>query len=158
MSKCESRCFLGSLRIVIGALALAAALNTPAGAASVPEKGIYLSGKNFHGIVPPCDWPSALARIQSRFASKEARFWDSDLRIVDFERVRQTAYRPWARDTVPRRFCSGRVLTSDGRRRTIHYSIIEDGGHIGVSWGVEWCVVGVDRNWAYNPGCKMARP
>ena len=29
---------------------------------------------------------------------------------------------------------------------------------IGSSWGVEWCVVGLDRNWAYNPACKMARP
>jgi hypothetical protein len=29
---------------------------------------------------------------------------------------------------------------------------------IGMSWGVEWCVAGTDRNWAYNPGCEMARP
>jgi hypothetical protein len=29
---------------------------------------------------------------------------------------------------------------------------------IGASWGVEWCVVGLDRDWAYNPRCKMARP
>jgi hypothetical protein len=29
---------------------------------------------------------------------------------------------------------------------------------IGMKWGVEWCVVGVDRNWAYNPQCRMARP
>ena len=27
---------------------------------------------------------------------------------------------------------------------------------IGANWGVEWCVVGVDRNWAYNPACKAA--
>jgi hypothetical protein len=27
-----------------------------------------------------------------------------------------------------------------------------------MTWGVEWCVVGLDRNWAYNPACKMARP
>ena len=29
---------------------------------------------------------------------------------------------------------------------------------LGVGWGVEWCVVGLDRNWAYNPACRMARP
>ena len=29
---------------------------------------------------------------------------------------------------------------------------------IGAYWGVEWCVVGLDRNWSYNPACKMARP
>ena len=36
--------------------------------------------------------------------------------------------------------------------------IAEDTGLIGMSWGVDWCVAGYDRNWAYNPGCKMARP
>ena len=25
---------------------------------------------------------------------------------------------------------------------------------IGASWGVEWCVVGLDRNWAYNPALQ----
>jgi hypothetical protein len=67
-------------------------------------------------------------------------------------------FRPWAEGTIPRRFCSGKVLVSDGRWRPVYYSIIEDSGMIGWKWGVEWCVVGLDRNWAYNPSCKMARP
>ena len=29
---------------------------------------------------------------------------------------------------------------------------------IGASWGVEWCVAGIDRNWAYNPTCRLAQP
>jgi len=29
---------------------------------------------------------------------------------------------------------------------------------IGANWGVQWCVVGIDRNWAYNPECKAAGP
>ena len=28
----------------------------------------------------------------------------------------------------------------------------------GIDQGVEWCVAGLDRNWAYNPSCKAARP
>jgi len=40
----------------------------------------------------------------------------------------------------------------------VHYSIIEDGGFAGFTDGVEWCVVGLDRDWAYNPACKAARP
>ena len=35
---------------------------------------------------------------------------------------------------------------------------VEDTGMIGASFGVQWCVVGYDRNWAYNPACRMARP
>jgi hypothetical protein len=50
------------------------------------------------------------------------------------------------------------VLVSDGHWRTVRYSIVEDGGMIGWTWGVQWCVVGVDRNWAYNPECAAAGP
>ena len=44
------------------------------------------------------------------------------------------------------------------RYRTVWYSIIEDGGFIGASWGVDFCVEGFDRSWTYAPNCRMARP
>ena len=128
----------------------------PAQAANWLEKLIYLSGPNYDGVVPACE--TALDKIASRFEQKESQYWNSDLQIVGFDRVRQTAFRPWAKRTIPRRFCSAVALVNDGRKRTVYYWIGEDTGMIGLSWGVEWCVVGLDRNWAYNPGCKMARP
>ena len=95
-----------------------------------------------------------LDRIRSTFRTKEGRFWNSDLYIVEFENVREIAFRPWAAGTIPRRFCRADALISDGVKRPVYYSIIEDGGLIGATYGVEWCVVGLDRNWAYNPACK----
>ena len=92
------------------------------------------------------------------FCQKEGRFWNSDLQIVDFDRVRETAFRPWAADTIPRRFCSAMAPISDGSKHAVNYWIGEDTGFIGATWGVTWCVTGLDRNWAYNPRCKMARP
>ena len=59
---------------------------------------------------------------------------------------------------MPGRFCSAIIQISDGRTTVVHYSIAEDTGMIGMTWGVEWCVVGLDRNWSFNPACKMARP
>jgi hypothetical protein len=118
----------------------------------------YLSGPRYEGVLPPCDYPDALVKISSRFNDKENTFWNTDLKIVIFEKIRETAFRPWAANTIPRRFCSGIVEISDGRKHAIHYSIAEDTGIIGATWGVEWCVVGLDRNWAYNPACQMARP
>ncbi len=109
-------------------------------------------------MLPPCDYPEVLSRIGRRFNEKEDTFWNSELAILAFQKVRETAFRPWAANSIPRRFCSGMVEVSDGRRRTIHYSIAEDTGFMGGGWGVEWCVVGLDRDWAYNPACKMARP
>ncbi len=144
-------------RRLFAALMLAGlAVAGEARAASWLEMNFGLSGPRYDGAVPECE--AGLGWVASRFATKESRFWNSSLHIVDFERVRQTAFRPWAANTIPRRFCSARALISDGRWRQVHYWIGEDTGRIGASWGVEFCVVGLDRNWAYNPGCKMARP
>jgi hypothetical protein len=146
-----------SLRaLALGAALFAAA--SPAGAAGFFEKNFYMIGPRYDSKLPPCDDPSALSTIQKRFGTKESRFWNSALQIVEFERIRETAYRPWVEGSIPRRYCSGRALISDGRWREVHYSIVEDGAMIGWSWGVQWCVVGVDRNWADNPQCKMAKP
>lgn len=147
---------------VVGA-AFAAALvslacSGSAGAANWFEKSFYLSGPRYEAVLPPCDSSWALHTIQSKFAEKEGTFWVSDLKIVEFDRIHETAFRPWAEATIPRRFCSGLALVSDGRWRPVHYSIIEDSGIIGATWGVQWCVVGIDRNWSYNPACKMAKP
>jgi FAD/FMN-containing dehydrogenase len=77
---------------------------------------------------------------------------------LDPDRVREAAFRPWDAQAIPRRFCSGVARISDGRKHVVHYSILETSVWLGVSWGFEWCVVGLDRNWAYNPSCRMARP
>ncbi len=149
-----------AVRAVLLAAATLAAIagSGPAGAASWLEKNFYLSGPRYDAVLPPCDAESALGTIRSRFATKEGRFWNSDLTIRDIGAIREVGFRRWAEGTIPRRFCTSKVLVSDGRWRTMYYSIIEDGGMIGASWGVEWCVVGLDRNWAYNPNCKMALP
>jgi hypothetical protein len=128
----------------------------PAQAANFFQKQIYMTGANYDGDLPACE--AALDKIASRFAQKEGRFWNSNLQILGFEKVRQTAFSPWAKRTIPRRFCSAVALVSDGRKHRVDYWIGEDTGTIGAGWGVEWCVAGLDRNWAYNPACKMARP
>ena len=128
----------------------------PAHAASWLEKNFWLSGPNYDGVLPPCE--AALNKIARRFAQKESRFWNSSLQIVGFQGVRETAFRPWANGTIPRRYCSATAYINDGRKHRMNYWIGEDTGMIGMTWGVEWCVVGLDRNWAYNPACKMAQP
>jgi len=150
-----TRQFFRFRSLVVAAL-LAVGAAAPAGAANWFEKQIYMIGPRYDGALPPCE--AALGTIASRFATKEGRFWNSDLQILGFDKVRETAFRPWASETVPRRYCSAVAMVSDGKAHTVHYSIVEDGGMIGATWGVEWCVVGLDRNWAYNPACKMARP
>jgi len=99
-----------------------------------------------------------LGQISSKFNQKETVHWNSNLEIVGVDRIREVAWRPWAAQTIPRRFCSGIAHVSDGSHHAISYSINETGSWLGIGWGVEWCVTGLDRNWAYNPACRMARP
>jgi hypothetical protein len=144
---------------VLGAiLAALVGLAAPAQAASLLEKNFWLSGPNFDGVVPVCEDPTVLGTIVARFAHNESTFWNSPLTIVRFEQPRELAFRPWGPDFVPRRFCAGRVMTSDGHYRTVSYFMAEDLGKIGVEWGLEWCVAGLDRSLSYAPNCKMARP
>ena len=146
----------------IACVALASAFSvvsfSNARAASWLEKNFWLSGPGYDRVMPACDYPPALDRIIANFRTKEFGFWNSELRIVGFEHIRETAVLPWAAQSIPRRFCSGTALINDGLRHPIYYSIAEDTGMIGMDWGVNFCVVGLDRNWAYEPGCRAARP
>src|SRR5437016_655594 len=80
-----------------------------AGAANWLEMNFYLSGPRYEGVLPPCDADAALGKIASRFNEKENNFWNTDRRILGFEKIRETAFRSWAANTIPRRFCSAVV-------------------------------------------------
>ena len=146
---------LAAVLLPLALLASSAALAreiTPAERREVP----------FDDQFPVCHHPTVMEKIGTQFAEKEARFWNSILTILEVERIRPLAWKPWGLDYIPRRFCTGTALLSDGRRRRIDYSVREDLdlGFVGQTktWGVEFCVSGLDRNWAYEPNCKMARP
>jgi hypothetical protein len=141
-----------ALGIVLGLLA-----SGPAAEAASPfELNFWLSGPRYDGHLASCE--AALSAITAQFYDKERTYWNSELQITGFAGIHEIAFRPWQSDNIPRRYCSGEVMLSDGKPRTVHYSIIEDGGFASSEQGVEWCVTGLDRNWAYNPGCRAARP
>ena len=137
--------------------ALALLISSPAAQAANPlELNFGLFGPKYDGRVAECE--RALSTIASQFQEKESKFWNSALVITGFGRIQETAFRPWQSDNIPRRYCSGDVMLSDGKMRT-------DGNlgktltyNPGFGQGVEWCVTGLDRNWAYSPGCRAARP
>jgi hypothetical protein len=108
--------------------------------------------------LPPCDDPGVLGRISDRFQQKEAEFWGSSLQIGGYDRVRQIGFRANGLGYIPIRYCLARAEVNDLKPRAVIYQIQEDLGIIGWGYGVEWCVVGLDRNLAYAPGCQSLRP
>jgi hypothetical protein len=147
-------------RIASVALALALSVVTLSRpeAANFFELNFWLSGPRYDRVMPACDYPGALDRIMGEFRTKEARFWNSELRIVGIDDIRETAALAWAAQSIPRRFCRGTAVINDGARHAIYYSIAEDTGTIGIGFGVNFCVVGLDRSMAYGPECRAAQP
>jgi hypothetical protein len=141
--------------IVAGSACVSA---TAASAADWWELNFWMSGPRYDSKVPLCDEHGPLDKIRTRSGAKEGDFWNSAIEIVAFEHIREVAWEPWMSGTIPRRFCAAQVILNDSTRRPIYYSIAEDTGMLGFGYGVEWCVTGLDRNWAYNPRCRLARP
>jgi hypothetical protein len=146
------RSFWAVLAVV---LAAGASLDAASARPLVPAERRYLP---YTGVLPACDDPAVFERIQGRFHDRESEFWNTGLEIMGFVEVKEIGYKTNGEDYIPRRFCSARAYLNDEKPRQLSYSIGEDLGIIGYGFGVEWCVAGLDRNDAYAPNCKMARP
>jgi len=108
--------------------------------------------------LPACDNTWVTGRLSDRFQQKESQFWNSPLTIVSYDRFREIGFRANGVSFIPRRYCIARALMSDQKERTVIYQIQEDTGIIGWGYGVEFCVVGTDYNFAYSPACSVLRP
>jgi hypothetical protein len=146
------RSFWAVLAVV---LAAGASLDAASARPLVPAERRYLP---YTGVLPACDDPAVFERIQGRFHDRESEYWNTGLEIRGFAEVKEIGYKTNGEDYIPRRFCSARAYLNDEKPRQLSYSIGEDLGIIGYGFGVEWCVAGLDRNDAYAPNCKMARP
>lgn len=152
-------------RFALGAVAASAALAATGPASAGGNGPLRMPAENWTvpysasaTAIPACTDPSVASKISGRFADAESSYWNSNLQIVSFANVRPVAFRPWGLDYIPRLFCTGTVVTSDGRKRTISFHIGQDTGIIGATWGVDFCIQGLDRQLAYAPDCKMAQP
>jgi hypothetical protein len=112
----------------------------------------------YSGLPPFCGDPSVLTQITFDFRDRERSYWASDLAIIAWAEVWETGYRDNGASYIPRRYCAALADFNDGQRRRVGYDLGEGLGFSGVGWGVEWCVVGLDRDFSFAPHCKMTQP
>ena len=112
----------------------------------------------FFADMPAGDNSGVLSMISSRFGETQREYWDPNLAIQGFDRVREIGFRSNGLSYIPRRYCVARAAMTDQKTRTVAYAVGTALGIIGATWGVEWCVVGVDPTFAYAPDCEAIRP
>ena len=108
--------------------------------------------------LPECTDPGVVGLVTKRFNDREADYRNSSLVIAEVRDIKFVGFRPNGLDLIPRRYCTATVVTSDLVKRRLDYFVVEDGSIIGWSWGVEWCVSGLDFSYAYGGRCHTARP
>src|ERR1700737_5209818 len=111
-----------ALGVLFGLLAFGQA----AEAANPLELNFGLFGPNYEGRVAPCE--SAMGTITNQFWERESTYWNSALKITGYSDIHEIAFRPWQSDNIPRRYCAGHVMLSDGDLRGLNYSILVVGG------------------------------
>jgi len=112
----------------------------------------------YAGELPACANALVLAEIARRFWDREREYWNSALSLESFDAIRETGVRARGSSFIPRRFCEASARFNDGQARRVVYAIGEDLGFMGFEWGVDWCVVGLDRAGAYAPACSGVGP
>ena len=142
------------LKLAAAAILAGCAANAAMARPLVPAENRY---RPFTADLPACDEANVLGTITSRFQQKESEYWNSTLEIKEFDHIRESGFRSNGKDYIPRRYCTARAGMSDLKHRPVVYTVIERAGIIGISWGVEWCVDGLDRNNAYAPACRAER-
>ncbi len=138
------------------ALALAAGLLASLAVPTLAREQIPAETREFgySAQLAACDAPGVLARIQSRFAATERRFWNSDAEIAAIHHIQQAAFRPHGLDLIPRRYCKAVATMLNNRKLNLRCAIIEDAGIIGMSDGIQFCLEGYDRNHTAMAGCN----
>lgn len=143
-------------RIAFLAAAFAALACTAQARDQVPAEERYYSYDAAR--VPGCSDPVVLNRLMARFKETEASYWSSDLEILSVSNIRTTHFRANGVDFVPRRHCRGTAHLNNRRASRVYYEVTQDAGMVGHDFGLRFCVAAYDRQWAFAPECKAARP
>ena len=117
---CEKTGLGATLGAALGLLAFGQA----AQAANPLELNFWLSGPQYDGRLQTCE--AALGDHHLAIPGKGKHLLEFALTITGYGRIHEIAFRPWQSDNIPRRYCSGDVMLSDGKRA--HRALLDHRG------------------------------
>jgi len=106
---------------------------------------------------PTCGEPKVLATIIKKFNWAEKNTWQRGFQLDAIERVREGQVFDSVDALIPRRYCRGHALLTNGKHQSVYYLIEGGQGFAGTGFGVTFCVGGLDP-WRTNDGsCRVLR-
>ena len=112
----------------------------------------------FVADMPACEDNGVLSTISGRFAGTQREFWNSNLAIAGFDRVREIGFRSNGLSYIPRRYCVARAAMSDQKERTVVYSVGTQLGIIGNTWASNGASSALTRPSPMRPRARLSGP
>ncbi len=107
------------------------------------------------GSFPSCDHPKVLGQIVERFNWAEENTWHRGFYLSDITRTRERVVQDGYKRLVPRRYCRGHAILTNGRHPTLFYLIEANAGFAGTGFNVEFCVNGLDPWRVHDGNCRV---
>jgi hypothetical protein len=137
-----------------GAIAIAVtSFAMPVAPASAALLDLVIQHKSF----PECHDEKVLSTIIKRFNGAENSNWFRGFTLSDIERTRESLGQSTYESPIPRRYCRGHALLSNGKHPTVFYLIEGGQGLAGNSFNVEFCISGLDEWNDYDGSCRAIR-
>ncbi len=140
------------------ALCFAVALALPVAAPA--RAGILELGADFligPGSVPECQDGSVISTIRDKFGYAATNVLKAPLALAAIDEIRQTYLYVDNPSPIVRRYCQAVVEISNGRHSTLYYLIEQRQGFVGLSWNVEFCVLGYEPWHVHDGSCRTVR-
>jgi hypothetical protein len=142
----------------LAALCLAAV--TLIGVAAPARAGLLELGVDLligPGAVPECQDGSVISTIRDKFGYAAVNVMKAPLVLESIDQIRQTYLYVDNPSPVVRRYCQAIVGINNGRHSTLYYLIEQRQGFVGLSWNVEFCVLGYEPWHVHDGSCRTVR-
>jgi hypothetical protein len=143
----------------LAAVLLTASLAATAGSAPAAAgllDALILSKPSY---VPDCGDPAVIGKIQSKFLHADAHVLKRGLVMETVDHIHETYLGQHnAEGTLLRRYCKANAWINDKKRpQALFYLIEQDQGFVGVTWNVEFCVLGYEPWRVHDGNCRTVR-
>lgn len=107
--------------------------------------------------VPACDQSAVIETIRSKFGTADARVLHTGTALGPVDRIVQDYAGQNDPSPYARRYCVARATFSDGKQTTLYYLVEQDAGFAGVTWNVDFCLLGYDPWHVHDGRCHTVR-
>lgn len=108
--------------------------------------------------IPPCSAEEVQAKVVDAFNETETRFWGGHIEMTGVIGLTERGSLPRGDDKLARRWCQGTAVFRDGERRRIVLELLPNIETLGLRYALSYCIEGLDREWAYQPNCRVLAP